>query len=455
MTKEAKKAKPSLVKLEETNKDTPVLVLEGEVIPAVKIVDVPEATNDVELEVKNSDGIAYGFVKKEGPGFRRSVDGVKDKPILIIAGSEVELTKLESVDVYRADGKVIGRKLGVYRDMTNSNVLSLPSSGTMYRMTPYESEILSNSECEWWTATVRGVEIIMSSGSELFVDSELMTGYDHSYYDRETESAPKLTLIGAIVDCKSLSISGDVVVNNTQIITNYVDLFESSISASHLSAHSGSICVSESIISNSVFHDTRNINIKSSELISVTLSGGASIQVRKGQNFGGVFSLSVYSKNDLSMNLSGELHNYTAFQHVGNKPVDSGEMYHSPSINISRRVDYGMFNAIGSLPFVRLNDFDILVNGEIFRAKEFYPEYFTKDTKAPADAVTTFTPSFTNVPSWVSLERGGALWDRAAKIAFRYNTKAIGKAGNDIVKALLDAIRSRIGLYIEIYNLEP
>jgi hypothetical protein len=114
-----------------------------------------------------------------------------------------------------------------------------------------------------------------------------------------------------------------------------------------------------------------------------------------------------------------------------------------------------VFNAIGSLPFVRLNDFDILVNGEIFLAKEFYPEYFTKNTKPPADAVTTFTPSFINAPSWVSLERGSPLWDRAAKIAFHYNTKAIGKAGNDIVKALLEAIRSRIGLYIEVYNLEP
>lgn len=456
MTKEAKKAKPSLTKLEEANTDTPVLVLEGEVIPAVKIVE-DKNTGAID-EIADSDGISFGgFVKKEGPGFRRCVDSVKDKPLLIVAGSEVELTKLDHVNIYRVGGKVVGRKLKAYHDMTNNNVLSLPGSGLMYRMTPYETEVLTNSECEWWTATVRDVEIIMSSGSELFVDSELMTGYEHSYRDRETESNPKLTLIGAKLDCKTLSVAGDVVVNNSQIVSNYVDLVESSISASHLSAHNGAINVTDTVLSSSSIHDTRNISIRESELISVSLSGGSSIQVRKGLNFGGLFSLGLYSKHELGMSLSGELHTFSAFQHIGNKQLPSNDTYYQSNINISRRVDYGVFNAVGSLPFTRLNDFDILVNGEVFLAKEFYPEYFTKETKPSSDVVSPFTPSYMQAPacSWANLERGGVLWERAAKIAFRYNTKVIGKAGNDIVKALLEAIRSRVGLYIEIYNLEP
>lgn len=65
MTKEAKKAKPSLVKLEETNTDTPVLVLEGEVIPAVTIVDDQEVIKAVEPEDKGDGSIRFGFAKKK------------------------------------------------------------------------------------------------------------------------------------------------------------------------------------------------------------------------------------------------------------------------------------------------------------------------------------------------------------------------------------------------------
>lgn len=64
MTKEAKKAKPSLVKLEETNKDTPVLVLESEVIPAVTIVDDQEVIKAVEPEDKGDGGIRLDLLKK-------------------------------------------------------------------------------------------------------------------------------------------------------------------------------------------------------------------------------------------------------------------------------------------------------------------------------------------------------------------------------------------------------
>lgn len=456
MTKEAKKAKPSLVKLEETNTDTPVLVLEGEVIPAVTIVDDQEVIKAVEPEDKGDGSIRFGFAKKEGPGYRRSINSVTDKPILLVAGSEIELTKMTDMKSHLVEPKIVGGKLRSYRQ-NGPNILVLPAA-LGYRMTPYENEVLSDENCEWWTATIRDVEIIMSSGSEMFIDSELAVVYDHYYDGRDARGNPKLTVIGSKVDAKCLYVGGNAVINNTQIVGNYVELDDVTISASYLSCTNGSVSIGDSVLSNTNIHDTDSIHVKDSELISTSLSGGRSITAKKAYNFYGPFKLSIYSRNTLSIALSGTLQSYDAYHHIEDIPVDKERGYGQPTVNVVRRVDYGVFNAIETLPFVRLNEYDLLVSGEVFSAKEFYPEFFTskepkKSVFETPGSVSQYT-GLTMTP-WVSMERGGELWNRAAKIAFRYNTKAIGKSGNEIVKSLLDAIRSRIGLYIEIYNLEP
>lgn len=457
MTKEAKKAKPSLVKLEETNTDTPVLVLEGEVIPAVTIVDDQEVIKAVEPEDKGDGSIRFGFAKKEGPGYRRSINSVTDKPILLVAGSEIELTKMTNMKSHQVEPKIVGGKLRSYRAMSGGNILVLPST-LGYRLTPYENEVLSDENCEWWTTTIRDVEIIMSSGSEMFIDSELAVAYDHYYDDRDVRGNPKLTIIGSKVDAKSLYVGGNTVINNTQIVGNYVDLNDATISASYLSSTNGSVSISNSVLSNTNIHDTDSIHVKDSEFISASLSGGRSIIANKAYNFYGPFRLSIYSRNTLSIALSGTLQSYDAYHHIGDVPVDKERGYSQPTVNVARRVDYGVFNAIETLPFVRLNEYDLLVSGEVFSAKEFYPEFFTskepkKSVFETPGSVSPYT-GLTMTP-WVSMERGGELWNRASKIAFRHNTKVVGKAGGEIVKSLLDAIRSRIGLYIEIYNLEP
>ncbi|QYN79928.1 hypothetical protein PQD71_gp035 [Kosakonia phage Kc263] len=451
--KDTKKVQNSAVsdKKEEAIDVVPVLVTERDTLPVVDIQPEVIELKPVDTEI-TFDGAQPVKMR------RREVNSITDKPVLIVGGQEIELTKVNKDQIgFYLSGTTDRLKIRRYHDATKNSILAMPNDTWNYAL-PYTcNETLTNEECEWWTATVGKVKVVMTSGSELIIQDNITTGWDYEYTESGDEQDAVITLIGSCVEARLLSVTGKVAMNNALVRGDYVDLQRSTFIASFVSAYSGSVSVVGSVLRYSTINESKVINVLDSDFHNVAVSGTEHISLRKATNYAEPFRLSVYTKQGVSISLSGQLHKHTAHHHLGNSLVSKATVhYHMPTLNVKRRVDYGVFAAIEPIPFVRLNDYDILVGDVAFFAKDLFPENVLKESPADNNAVTPYSNqsfSLAPLPGWVNMERHGDLWNKAAGLVFRRDTKVIGKAGGDIVKSLLEQIRSRVGLYVEIHNL--
>lgn len=465
MTKEIKKTQKS-VQADTAKKDAPVEKKEPATVSAPEVVaedvGVVEAVNDSTVVDLRSDedqlinpvsSFGYSPKRRALDGRRTHVSELTDKPVLSIGGENIELTKIEkgSVEVYT-------RNRGYPRHAYPTDNLLAQNTERNYLSIPYDNQILTTDEVEWYTGKVAGIEFILSQGSQVIVTELISSGCGWLDVDEPEERPLKLTLLGSSIECKFLNIVGKCSLNNTFIRTDNLHLTTTTAAACHLSSKNA-INLSNVDARSTTLNECDYLNVHQAHLQSISLTGFRNISLRDIKDSYAPFSLSVYSRPAPDLTINGTLTKHGAYHSLSIGTLPNAEYPHlNPELRIKRRIDYGTFSSQESVPFVRLNEVDIMAGDEVFLAKDFFPEYYGTSQK-PAGYVFTgtdngFNAPFANTgPAWLKTERGGELWEKAARIVFP-GTKVIGKSGHEMIKTLLDQIRSRIGLYVELHNLK-
>ena len=453
MAKEVKKTQKS-VQADEVKKDTPITDPEVTELPVAEVIDDSSAVDlrSDEDKLATPTG-SFTFGAKTMEGYRRRVNEITDKPILSIAGVDIELTKLE-----KENTEILGlaRNGHVRRTYGNDNILAVDRDSRSHN-TPYINQVLTKNETEWYTATHAGVEFVLSQGSEVIVTESLSTGRGWDYDELDTQPS-KLTMLGASIECRSLTVVANNSFNNTLIRADNLYLTKAMCAASYFSAETN-VSFHKVDVRSCQLYDCKYLNLFDCYMESVNIYGPGNLNLRNIKHSYNRFHFSIYCRNGIDLTIDGNMAEHTAWHSVNQAVLpNTDNPYQSAEMRIKRRVDYGTFSGRENIPFIRVGDVDMLVQGELFLAKDFFPEYYSTSQK-PAGNVFTGTDNGFNLPfantgpAWLKTERGGEMWEKAARIVFP-GTKVIGKSGHEMIKTLLDQIRSRIGLYVELHNLK-
>lgn len=383
-------------------------------------------------------------------------DRITDMPLVIIAGDKIELKECKDlpIDKYCTPVAV---QLGATRD-----------SMKLYK--DRDQPLLS--KMKWYTFTTAGLEVIISSGSTLIV-REVLSVNDYWYEEEEPRGKSKLIMAGAMLETSNLVVRGTVTLNNSSLIAqHHVELVGSNVTTTMV--NSGyNITVRDSVLTDCGFlnHSQAYTSFIKCRLTGVKVSGFKRVNLNRVEAYEhSRFNLSGWTRgNDTGASL--EIKDITLDTMNGqfgsicdalSNWTDASNSWAEPTINISRRIDYGQFSSLEMIPFVRVGKFDLLVGGEVFLASDFFPVDKGETYPTPSKQVQGFTLSGEPSPTYGfgvlntgSYYRGTMVWNRAAKIIFRhqYGKQPIGKTGEAMVNTLVEQIKSRIGIYVELSNL--
>jgi hypothetical protein len=430
---------------------------------------VTEEVEDVGVgEIVKGEDICFDFrpTVKGRPGRRASVDSVKDTPLVFIGGVAVELTKVETKD--------LPRSVALHtRHMRHSSNILIPADNNRFHIGQWSnnSSVILPDDIQWYHFELAGIKVYLSQGSELIINENFSIDNYYEYdfsEDGEYESEEHLlTLVGSSLVTNRLSLRGSTYLNNTEIHTREsVELYRATVLTSSVRSKRN-VNINKSTIRSSSFGESSSLSVVDSNMTQTFITTAGDIVLREVTSHA-LFRYNGYT-GSARFNFIVEktnLHPWEIYLHLGDKAnkYTPTENYSSViNIRIDARIDYGYFSAITAVPFVRLGVHDIIAGDEIFTAKEFFPELFLKKDDEPVSISTpglypssmyssNHIPMVT--PVWTRMERNGDLWQRAAKVIFHNNKKAIGKVGENLVTGLLEQIKSRIGLFIEVKTLE-
>lgn len=438
-------------------------------MPAPELLEncVVEVTKD-SYSVTADDG-SFGFGGFEANEDYVGPDGalvrsekLSDKPIVTIGGNEIALKETTAPVI------------GIYGNELNLSVFESKRGSQLYTSRDLER---FKEPLKWYTAKVGGIEIIISGGSTLVV-TESIDSRDYWYEDDVPAGPAKLTVLGGTIETRNLVIRGINTINNAYLIAGqYVELNEVTAECTQMNSDSN-IVISKSALSGAVFQgmNTNYINITKCNLDDCNFGGFARITLREVRAFNhrkfwisgfgrpGSKSPCLDISNTTLESFEGTFASLTeACKHWS----DPSNGWNEPTITIARRLDYGHFSAHDMIPFARVGSLDLLVGEEVFMASEFFPVDKGEThyvAKAPEPATyggglcgTMSSPNFGfGVLNTGATYRGTVLWNRAAKVIFghQYGKQPIGRTGEAMVNTLIEQIKSRIGIYVEIANIK-
>ncbi|UQT02766.1 hypothetical protein YUBABA_00680 [Serratia phage vB_SmaM-Yubaba] len=387
-------------------------------------------------------------------------DSLKEYPLVTIAGEMIELKEIDPpMDPYCSP---MGITLSSERGYT-----------AIYG----QREANNVAKMKWFGFKLGGVEFLISSGSSLVV-AESLNNHGCWYDEGEGEitGPTKLILCGASIETRNLVLRGYNSLNNSYITTpQYVELKKAILTTSCVSSDSNVTLTSSVLTDTSILgNNTQYINLTKTKLEEARIGGFNRINLidvdsyrsakfsLNGWSRHGVTAPSLEIKNTRLVSFEGQ------FSNLGDnlsKWEDISNSWTEPCINIGKGIDYGYFSGLTTIPFVKIGKFDILVGGEVFMASEFFPvdkgEAYPTPSKQPQEVSLGggYGPYNNNFGIGVlntgAHYRGTMLWNRAAKaiFGFKYGKQPIGKNGEAIVNALIEQIKSRIGIYVELTNL--
>lgn len=389
-------------------------------------------------------------------------------PVVEVAGKIVEVTEVAEKDIPQS----IRSKMAIRQDMGSSrfHYRSQPRGNWPIHDLIDLFNRRTGEGLKYYTAEVDGVKIYLTSGSTLIVANTLYSsrvGYEGP--NVTIQEGCTLIMTASVVTVDSLTLEGVVILRNSVInCKGGVSIGDSMLRQSTIDTKSF-ITITDTALSECRLVTDLSTVVLKSHATGIYLSGMGSIVLEHIDGASG-FSFTCWGEKRLAFHASHTYLNefsYDYHQQSGQsalsdyKALARSQPWNSEeTINITRRVDYGFFSANGSIPFIRMNHHDIMVGGKIFSVQEFFPEFLTKKEPAPREPAAypfnshwpaPVTPSFTG-PGYYSRE--SEIWQRAASIAFGNTDKpVIGKLGESIVNGLLDQIRSRINVYVEISTL--
>lgn len=388
-------------------------------------------------------------------------------PKLIIAGKDIELTELKAQE-YPSSLRT------TFYTADNDDLL-VSGHGPAERSTNYPGQSLAREHCKIYKAVVNGTDIFMTTGSYLEIKDTLVKNGCSDPWDLETELCgsesdknPTVVMIGSTIVASTLNVNGGVLLNNSRVETKTAYLQNSTIVATRLLSEE-TVDLDSTNIKYSTITGTKWLRSNKSELINVDLSGIPHITLERVTSAGdGTFRLSTWStKGRLSLRISDTM--LTDFSMFFNTEALEGlkdENGIDNTITIARRVDYGYFSGIKHVPFVRVNKFDIIVDSTVFSGKELNPHSFPKEPAKEDEIISAPPYAYPNNPSYrpvgfsINGSRMDDTWTKARKIissqAAGHNYSArqnpLGSLGEGLVDTLVDQIRSRSKLYVELFS---
>ncbi|QGH72010.1 hypothetical protein N1M2_147 [Klebsiella phage N1M2] len=383
-------------------------------------------------------------------------DRITDMPLVIIAGDKIELKECKDlpIDKYCVP---VGVQLGATRD-----------SMKLYK----DKDQALLSKMKWYTFTTAGLEVIISSGSTLVV-RECLSVNDYWYEEDEPRGKSKLIMAGAMLETSNLVVRGTATVNNSSLIAqNHVELVSSNITTTMISSGSN-ITVRDSVLTDCGFlnHTQSYTSLIKCRMTGAKISGFKRVNLNRVEAYEhSRFNLNGWARGsdtgasleikDITLNtMNGH---FGSINEALSNWTDVSNSWAEPTINISRRIDYGQFSSLEMIPFARVGKFDLLVGGEVFLATDFFPVDKGETYPVPSKQVQVpglsgdYTANYgIGLLNTGAHYRGTMVWNRAAKIIFgyQYGKQPIGKTGEAMVNTLVEQIKSRIGIYVELSNL--
>lgn len=428
-----------------------------------------EPVEVVELAVEEDIGFEdVPFIrKKHREGVRKYQHDPKHAPIVEIAGKVHELKEVDKAEVLSIMDK--SRYIDQNDDLTQGSQGRHSDTNRWNRCGP-----ITLKDITFKHVSVDGVDIYVSNGSELIITNGLDLGY---YHDQIIDKKkPSIILLLSRINTKNLNALGkNVLINSTVTVGESVSLLDAGLTDTIINGHNGAATIDDSTVLDSSLNVSAYVTITDSKLTGARIYGLSTLTLDRVSG-GHDFTLSLYTNKYKEFNLAiNNQYIHSLDYHHG---VQSTDGYTSLDdfprfdnglvLNIEKRVDFGYFAAVKSIPFIRLNQFDLLVGGEIFSVKEFFPELIDENAQKPTPVPVSpqygtygeysrpggYAPPqvFPLTPGYWS--RSSEVWKRAARVAFDTNgKKVIGKTGELIINSLLDQIKSRINLYVELNTL--
>lgn len=324
---------------------------------------------------------------------------------------------------------------------------------------------LSYDQLDFKHVKLGNVDLYITAGSEFIISDVLTEAHRWDEHRLAGDKALKnvLVVIASTVKAKTLSVLGTTTLRNSKITSEEgINLVDSRIILSTVKINSGYIYIDDTDIQSSWLQSDNGMNVHDSHLRNVDLCNFDNIVLERIDGSGD-FSINMGYKSKLALRVENtHLHKYdyacyNADSINGYNPVSNAPLYNIATVNVVRRIDYGTFSAAIDVKFLRVNENDILVGGKLFTIKDFFPEYIVSKEPKPVED-PHYGPGYNPRPwpgtSPVSYySRDSEVWKKAASIAFQQNKVVIGKAGEAIVYQLLEQIKSRINLYVELNAL--
>lgn len=441
-----------------------------------------EVAVDVELEPAEVVGLANKLVVQEGLGLddvpflnstksearRPYMNDPNHEPIVEIAGKQFELKDIELKDIPAKIGSFIS-----HHTPENENVLCPRfqihrSYNNVGRWLPAHQTLL-RSDLKFKHLQVDNTDIYISTGSSLIIaDSIDSLSFLASGAPATSDDKNILVIVASSVAAKSLTFGGTSILFNSVVEGEYVTLIDSTIDRSSVTGVTGTVSIDDSDITDTYLYTSQYATIIDTRITSLRITGVMSLTLDRVKSSGD-FSFSAYGDGiRLDLNINNQyLHKYEGagryIQELKNytPAADYPVRRNGNTLNIRRRVDYGVFSAIAPVSFIRLNQYDLLVDNVAFSVKDFFPEVINDSEQPPKpfESSGPFGP-FSPPPMAYTSSFGGGIhnrnsdvWKRASKIVFGGNKAVIGKSGEALISSLLDQIKSRIGLYVELYSL--
>ena len=406
---------------------------------------------DIDFDGYNAEFL-FGERKPNDGSRRERVRTVTDKPIVIIAGKQIELTetnepsKLPWIDY-------------PHRGTRRSMVVGTRSAGN------YTNNADLNAKLTWYKAALGGVEIYITNGSAITVYDSITSGHNYDEYDGSAPLGEKsksiLYVVGSEIEAETLHVAGEMLLDNSLVETQgNAYLRNSKLGATRIDAKN-QIDISESNVRSGTFNWNNTIHMNKCHIDTMQLSGFENIDLTQVRTYG-EFRLHVGHYPSPGLSLTIEDISLTEFQgqmynldRVWNEAYGK-ERYISKRLTIKRRVDYGYFSGINPIPFVRAGQFDIATGTAIYKGSDVDPVAFpaapVKQTYAPRPFYS-LEPQPVAEPAWASTCRGGTLWEKARSEIFSNivgEPTPIGKTGEGLINAFMEQLRSRISLYVEL-----
>lgn len=397
-------------------------------------------------------------------GKRPRVQSLTDKPVLCVGGRVIELTPIEPKDL---PSDVLDHQRGYH---FKGQMLGDGRSGR------WNNTLLRNltaMEMSWWVAKVSNTVIYMSNGSELIAQDAIGYGTDDYYEDfgaapMGVASGAKsvLAVVGSQIHTDTLYIEENNYVNNSSIrCKSSLSLNDSNLISVEISSKEA-IHITKSNLTDVTANMADYISFRESRLSKAWFHGLKSVMLTKVSN-NQEFTISLYGM-DLDLNIEDVWLQPSNITSYARTPWSRSPTSRHTKVNISRRIDYGYFSSRESVPFVRINETDILVGGILFTAKELFPEQLvarvrdTGDGPLPVEQPHPLQSPWSHnsydarlsQPYYSRSVRGGDLFNRVANIIFDYHRdNVVGKTGEILVQSLLEQIRSRVSLFVELKNI--